>query len=260
MSTSITHRERIFVRAITLKTKLEKKKVTRKLLIKALNTACAENKENSIGITKIDAAINTKKHCLPKESNNRFFVPYLFGTSVCDKLIDVTLMKRLTKLVQRAEKSYQRRCMSETLVDSYVSMWYLQKPNSTLVDICDVIARKFLQVVENGGLRRYHHLRKQTCSSFRTMAESKRVPSLVTYLKYEEGKTNGCPRHQDVDAVFFTALLYLKDSPLGHLHIAKVDLPKLFYPGDVVIMDPRVEHWVDEVMRTEGRQVLVFTF
>ena len=73
-------------------------------------------------------------------------------------------------------------------------------------------------------------------------------------------KANGCPRHKDVDAAFFTALLYLKDAPLGRLQADKMDLPGLFYPGNVVIIDPSVKHWVDEVTSTEDRQVLVFTF
>ena len=63
--------------------------------------------------------------------------------------------------------------MSETLVDSYASLWCLQKWNSTLVDISYTIATKSVQVDGNGELWRYHHLRKQTCFSCLTVVESK---------------------------------------------------------------------------------------
>ena len=46
----------------------------------------------------------------------------------------------------------------------------------------------------------------------------------------------------------------------GYLQVHRISLPELFYPGDVVYMDPRVEHCVHEVTRTEDRHVLVFSF
>ena len=62
-----------------------------------------------------------------------------------------------------------------------------------------------------------------------------------------------------VDSIFCTALLYLKDITIGRLHVDNVDFPELFYPGEVVFMDPRQEHEVTKCIRKEVRQVLVFT-
>ena len=260
MSQVISHRERIFVRAVTLSTKLRKEKVTQSVLREAINDANDEEKATTIPIAKMSAALNTKKHCLPKDSNQRFFVPYMFGTVVATKLINSNLIERLGLLIFSTERDGYRRSMVETLRDSHVAMWYMDKTNEVLLEVSKKICEHFVNVVQNNGTMRYHVLRRSTIDAFRTLADRRRVPSVVTYLKYEAGKKNGCPRHQDVDAVFFTALLYLKDSALGRLAINRNILPELFEPGDVVYMDPRVEHWVEEVAREEDRQVVVFTF
>ena len=81
------------------------------------------------------------------------------------------------------------------------------------------------------------------------------MPSLITYLKYEADNEHGTVKRQDVDSIFCTALLYLKDTTTGRLHVYNVDLPELFYLCDVVFMDLRQEHEVTKCIRNEVRQV-----
>ena len=81
---------------------------------------------------------------------------------------------------------------------------------------------------------------------------------LISQVPY--GVPVDAERHFDFDAVFFTALLYLKVSVLVRLAIDKNTIPELFEPGDIVFIDPRVEHCVEELARGEDRQVIVFTF
>ena len=86
--------------------------------------------------------------------------------------------------------------------------------------------------------------------------ERKRVPSLIAYLTYEEGKQIAS---QGTKTLMLYLLLYLTNSPLGCLQADKNNLAERYYPGCFRYMVPRVEHWMDEVTRTEDRQAEVFT-
>lgn len=84
--------------------------------------------------------------------------------------------------------------------------------------------------------------RKEAIQVLQDLIEEKRVPSLVCYLRYTTGEEHGAPWHDDVDGVFGIAIVFLQDTPIGRLHIERVNLPELFYPGDVVFTDPRQRH------------------
>ena len=94
---------------------------------------------------------------------------------------------------------------------------------------------------------------------FKDFISKNKVPFIFTYLKYEPDKEHRNVKHQDVDSIFCTSLLYLKDKTTVWLHVDNVNLPELFYLGDVVFMDPRQEHEVTNCIPNEVRQVLVLT-
>ena len=94
----------------------------------------------------------------------------------------------------------------------------------------------------------------------RSLVSSSKVPILVSYITCKVEKICGVVTHQDFDATFFSAIIILKDTPNGRLHISGVELPEKFEAGDVVFMDPRVFHPVTFAAREEKRQIAVLTF
>ena len=102
-------------------------------------------------------------------------------------------------------------------------------------------------------------VRDDTIQACNELVLKSRVPSSVSYLKYDANTMQGAVKHQDVDAVFCTALLYIQDTCTGRLHIENTDLLEFFLPGDVVFIDPRRIHEITKCARDHVRKVLVFT-
>ena len=61
-------------------------------------------------------------------------------------------------------------------------------------------------------------------------------------MKYDAHKVQGATNHQDVDSVFCSALVYIRDTYKGRLHVKNFDLQDILNPCDVVFMDPRQIH------------------
>lgn len=70
---------------------------------------------------------------------------------------------------------------------------------------------------------------------------------------------SGLIKHEDVDAVLFPALLIIKDSAFGRLQVENENMTERFEAGDLVLIDPRVTHWVEYAVRLTDRKVVVFT-
>ena len=168
-------------------------------------------------------------------------------------------MVSLENLLDTTENKRVPRQMSETLENSRCSMWYLDKDSDIVSTISSFLCNKFPDIVNTTGTARNVPLRTETIDTFRSFVEMNKLPSLVTYLKYEAEEEQGAPRHHDVDSVFCTALLYVKYTIQGGLQVEGVELPEKFEPGDVVFMDPRQIHDVETCVRGEERKVLVFT-
>ena len=138
----ISHRERIYVRAATIATKLQRKAVSQAVLRQALLDANDGN-PNSITVAKMSGAVDTKKDCYPKESRSQFFIPYNFKVYVADELIPETLMESLNEFLEATEDKRIPRQMSVTLENSQCSMWYLDKDSDIVTSVSNVICNKF---------------------------------------------------------------------------------------------------------------------
>ena len=85
------------------------------------------------------------------------------------------------------------------------------------------------------------------------------LPMSITYIKYDEGKKSDAIKHQDVQSVFATVILFARDTTQGRLHMENTALSELFECGDAVFMDPRQKHWVICAPRNEEREVIIFS-
>lgn len=164
-------------------------------------------------------------------------------------------------MLMETEKNGKKRNIEETLESSDVSMWYLDIDHQVIINLIGTICDAFVSFLETCESKsdRDLPLKRERIEVFKKFAGEKKVPSVVSYLKYEIGKEQGTVKHQDVDATFCTALLYISDTSTGRLHCENTDLPEIFNPGDVVFMNPRQLHEVTKCAREQVHQVLVFT-
>ena len=95
--------------------------------------------------------------------------------------------------------------------------------------------------------------------TFKEFVEKGKIPSVTTFLTHDEGYECGIPNHQDVEGVFFSAILIIKTSTRSRLKIEGVSLPDEFDKGSLILMNPRVFYSVPECKRKEQRKVVVFT-
>ena len=164
-------------------------------------------------------------------------------------------------MLAETEKTLGKRNIEETLESSDVPMWYLDMEHNVITNLIRIVCDAFVSFLESyeSKYSRDLTLKRETIEVFKKFTREKKVPSVVTYLKYDVGKEQGTVRNQDVDATFCTVLLYLSDTSKGRLHCENTDLPEIFNPGDVVFMNPRQLHEVTKCARDRVRKVLVFT-
>ncbi len=86
----LSHREGVHVRALTTSTKLAGRRVTWKLLRRAIKV---ENKgeESSITIDNLSAARSTRNNCQALASNSSMFVPWRIKAFIAVRLINESL-------------------------------------------------------------------------------------------------------------------------------------------------------------------------
>ena len=134
----ITHRERVYVRAVTIGTKLKHEKVTKSVVKSALLDA-NNGDDTEITIEKLFAAIETKKHCYSNPSNRCFFIPYSFKVYVSKGLVSVEILASLPTHLENVETNEPKRNINETLEESNVAMWYLSKDSEAISKIISVL-------------------------------------------------------------------------------------------------------------------------
>ncbi len=154
-------------------------------------------------------------------------------------LLPTTLLPALIRAVQNYESTYSKRNISKNLDNSDVTIWYLDENEEIDFQVRELASnshRAFLHDSADGSqLTRIFDAIK----TFDELVSKNKIPSTMTYLKFEPGKVQGCIDHRDVDSVFSTGLLYLRDTTRGQLDVEKHDLPQFFSPGDFLVIDPR---------------------
>ena len=116
-------------------------------------------------------------------------------------------------------------------------------------EACQVVTNAYEEIVDN----------EEVLTTFKEFVAKGKIPSATAFLRYDEGYECGLPNHQDIDGVFFSAILIIKDSTRGRLKIEGVSFPEEFDKGDFILMNPRVFHSVPEYKREEQRKVVVLT-
>ena len=107
----------------------------------------------------------------------------------------------------------------KAIPNSDVSMWYFDKNNQHLKDMCVLLCQEYSRIVKSNGGNKNKPVRDDTIEPFNELAPKTRVPPLLSYLKYEAKFRRGAVKHQDFDAVLCTALVYIKDSYTERLRI-----------------------------------------
>ena len=158
------------------------------------------------------------------------------------------------------EQERVKKNLRDTVPDSCSTMWYIEHEHPVIKDLSSPILEEYKRVMENTEKKadiEYRHELKEIFSEF---VETSKVPSLLTYLKYEANKVQGCIEHRDVDSIFCTAILIVQVTSVGNLHVKDHNLPETLRAGDIVFMGPRIIHWVEKSAReVDGKVVVVFT-
>ena len=247
-SPPITYRERVYVRHATLWCRRNEKNVTRSVIDAAITEANGDD-ARAATTAKYFAAKNTVKHVYARASNKYFFVPSSFGSKVVRGVVTGGALKDLIEYLEHIEASAEALNMNTTLLGSNSALWFLDKDEAAVSNTSKIVTDTYLGFETS----------ERACDVFRDFVDAGKVPSLVSYLLYEVGKKCGLPNHQDVDATFFSALLMIQDTTRGRLHIDGMDLPEEFNAGDLIFMDPRVYHSVENYARETKRKVVVYT-
>ena len=214
---------------------------------------------SAVMIEKISAASSTRNNCQAFPPSNSMLVQWHTKSYVSRQLLPESLVEQLLQSADNEELKMEKKNLGETLSDSNALMWYMNMSEATLQTVSTLLYNEYIRIVGVTGRAADSNLLDGVIEVIEDLVMKKEVPSVITYLKYEPDKVQGTSEHRDVDSIFCTALLILKDTSTGRLHIRNANLPEFFYPGDVIFMDPSQVHWVTKCARDEVRKVLVFT-
>ena len=133
-------------------------------------------------------------------------------------------------------------------------MWYGDLSDATLQTVSTLSCNEYMRIVGVTGRAGNSNSLDGAIEVFEDFVMKKKVPYLITYLKYEPKK-----EHRDIDVILRTALFVLKDASTGRLNIGNANLPEFFYLGDVIFMDLCEVNSVAKCARDEVRKYLSFT-
>ena len=95
-------------------------------------------------------------------------------------------------------------------------------------------------------------------SKIQQMVDSGSLTLMQTVLKYEQGIRCGAPPHFDVNSMLGTAIICVIDTTRGRFHDDDFySLPEQLNPGDVIVMDPNIRHWVEFYERSHSRRMVI---
>ena len=250
-SNSCTLRERIFVRyeVGNLKRLHPDANITTDVILRGI-VASHNGNEDYATTEKYYTALTTARNCFHRAESPYFFNPYRFNVRVMPHAVSGQVLTNLRSYLEYVEENQSPRNISETLKESNNPLWYLDKSNSAVSDVSQIISNLYRDTVDNSDI----------ASTFDDFVAKDKMPFLASNLSYEVGKECVLVLHQDADGVFFSCVLINNDSHQGRLHVSNYSLPEEFHAEDFVMMDPRVFHEVTTYARKEQRKVVVFTY
>ena len=160
----------------------------------------------------MDAAKRTKEQSYSYPSNSCTPIQYDFKVQVAHRLIASSVLSQLNELLEKTVEEELMRNIVETLPNSDASMWYLDRGNQHLKEICVFLCTEYSIILESGSVNRNKAVRDDTIQAFNELVAKTRVLSLVSYLKCETNITQEAVKHQYVDTVFCTAQLYIQEN------------------------------------------------
>ena len=226
-SKRISHRERVYVRVITISTMLKGEKVTKKVLRQTLLDV-NKGDISAVKIYKISTASSTRNNCHAFPSNNGMFVPWRIKSYVSRQLLSESLVEQLLKSVDNKELAIEKKNLGEPLSDSNASIWYMDMSDATLQTVSTLLCNEYMRIVRVTGRAADSNLLDGVIEVFEYFVMKKKVPSVITYLKYEPNEVQGTSEHRDVDSILCITLPILKDTSTGRLHIRNANLPEFF--------------------------------
>ncbi len=125
---------------------------------------------------------------------------------------------------------------------------FCNKAGSAVSDACEVVTSAYETLVDND----------EVLDTFQDFVAVRKRPFLCVVSNLRGWKKCGQVNHKDMDVMFFSAILIMKDSLRGRLHITNIDLSEEFDKGDLILMDPSVFHSVTEYAREDKRKFVVF--
>lgn len=72
-------------------------------------------------------------------------------------------------------------------------------------------------------------------------------PASLDVIRYKKGESEGTISHQDVYAVFGTAICIVNDENVGRLRVVNFEMPESFSIGEFIILDPLYMHKVTKL-------------
>ena len=151
-ASTISFRERVYIRHITVLSKRTGKNVDRAAVDNAIIEANDGDKAAATS-AKYYCARNTVKFCFHRPSNQYFFVPHAFGTKIIRKGLPHDTFSQLVGHLDYVEENETKKNMSETQHESDNPMWYLDHTTGVVADVCQIIASEFRRFEEKERVR-----------------------------------------------------------------------------------------------------------
>ena len=212
---TLNFKEKVYLRHATLYCRRAQKNMTKSVIDDAIIEA--NNGDSSAATTaKYLSAKNITKNVYRREGRPYFFVPNAFGTKFIQQVVQGSALCALVGYIEEVEKNSEEMNMSTTLQGSDNPLYFLDMEHNAVANGCNLLGNKFLEFEAT----------ESVCDIFRSLVSSSKIPTLVSHITYEVGKICGLVNHQDVDSTFFSAIIILKDTPNGRLHISGVDFLK----------------------------------
>ena len=148
-----TLRERIFVRyeVVHLKRLQPDANITRDVILRGM-VASHNGNENYATTEKYYAARTTAINCFHRAENPYFFIPYRFNVRVIPQAVSGQVLTNLRSYLENVEENERPRNMSETLKESDNPLWYLDKSNSAVSDVSQIIPNLYRDIVHNSDV------------------------------------------------------------------------------------------------------------
>jgi len=253
--------EKICIRHAVCKVKYNEEKCIAKIHLRhALEQANGVPYHKILHYTEKERKAKTLQYnCFTKKGRKSCYVPVHFGAFILNGNHGLSSKSiRILQNVFTKKKKEKASNLNEFLPRSSASIYNIAENTNNIEHIKKEVREKFILLLISSPKIR-NNKTKQEAINF-AFKNINTIPWAVHIIHYKPKVRHGCVWHTDSYSTFGTAIIFLKDSKSGRLHIEGIDLPEQMKAGDIVFVDPNTRHKVEKAAREEERVVATIVF